>query len=330
MLSQDITQGVQMPQIITRNGKKNLLVLVLGESARGQNFSLNGYHRATNEPLEDFEILSYRHVNSCGTSTFHSISCIFSHMDRESFQPLASTNSSNLLYILQKFQFYIRWSSNNGGCNGVCNRVKYISTSGLSLGEYDEFLTNDFKRVLRTNFSQQNILLILHQKGSHLPYQEKYPDSFEKFKPTCKESPENCTLEEILNSYDNSIYYTSYNIASLIEILQNNDNYNTLLWYVSDHGDAPGENGFWAHPIPYDIAPSVVKEVPMLLGISREFATEFYLDRDCLHKKLNDQLSHDNIFHSILGLFGIKSNYYNKNLDIFNSCCSRGGTAHLI
>ena len=62
-----------------------------------------------------------------------------------------------------------------------------------------------------------------HLIGSHGPtYYKRYPGSHRHFLPDCQRSDiENCTDQELENTYDNTIRYTDFVIASMIERLKN-------------------------------------------------------------------------------------------------------------
>lgn len=304
------------------NGKKNLFVFVVGETARAANFSLNGYKKPTNAPLEKFgnDILSFRDVSSCGTSTAIALPCLFSHKGRKNFSKSQSYYTENLLDVAQRAGYKVWWRGNVTGCKGICSRVE----SEILCKEdtcYDDILAQGLKeRLLKEN---KDMFVVLHQLGSHGPtYYKRYPETESVFTPNCgTERLDKCSREEILNVYDNTLHYTSKNLAEVIEILQSlKDQYNPVLLYISDHGESLGENNIYLHAAPYALAPKEQTHVPLVLWFDDEFAAKFKLDRECLRKKLGNNYSQDNIFHSFLGLMGIKTKVYDKNLDIFSDC----------
>ena len=165
--------------------------------------------------------------------------------------------------------------------------------------------------------------MVLHTRGSHGPlYSARYPDEFEKFKPVCKnKNLDECKYEELVNAYDNTIHYSSYVIAQIIDILQkNNDNFNSILFFVSDHGESLGEDGQFMHGTPYNSANDFQKQVPFFMWLSKDFERGLKLNKQCLKKKSSGEFSQDYIFHSLLGVFNIKSPFYNGDLDIFKDC----------
>jgi lipid A ethanolaminephosphotransferase len=310
---------VERKEIKTK--KKSLVVFILGESARSQNFSLNGYGRDTNKFLEKYNVISFKNVQSCGVSTANSVPCIFSHLSRSNFSLEEARKYENLLDIFKKIGYEVSWSSNNGGCKKVCNRVGYRSTVGISKYRLDEALTTNFKREIK-RLKNKNSFVVLNQIGSHEMHSKRYPKEFEEFKPTCRTTIDKCKYKERLNSYDNTILYSSYNISQILKILTEelSNDFDTMLVYVSDHGEGLGEDGIWLHGMPYDKANDYVKKVPLLFWFSNGFKETYGLDELCLRNKIDNRLSHDNLFHSLLGLFFLESRYYNKDLDIFASC----------
>jgi len=124
-----------------------------------------------------------------------------------------------------------------------------------------------------------------------------------------------------VNSYDNALLYTDDFIARTIAALkaQGND-YDTALIYVSDHGESLGEKGLYLHGMPYSIAPSEQTHVPMVAWFSEGFAQRSRLDTRCLRAAAAKPLSHDNLFHSILGLLDVATSVYEQDLDFSAHC----------
>lgn len=304
------------------NGKKNLFVFVAGETARAKNFSLNGYDRPTNEPLEPYEkeLLSFGNVRSCGTSTAISLPCMFALEGRKKFDKSEAAYTENLLDVLQKAGYAVNWRGNVTGCKGICSRV---ASEMLCDKEtcFDGILNKGLEEKLRQN--PRDSFVVLHQLGSHGPtYYKRYPESAARFAPVCNtERLDKCSQEEIVNVYDNTIYYTSQNLAETIEILKDlGDIYNTFLLYVSDHGESLGENNIYLHAAPYALAPDEQTRVPLVMWFSDDFARTFKLDKACLRRKAGGEFSHDNLFHSFLGLTGVMSAVYKPELDLFAGC----------
>lgn len=317
-----IGEDARLERYWTNKNKKNLVVLVVGETARAANFSLNGYERNTNEALAPYrkEIINFENVSSCGTSTAISLPCMFSRYGRRHFNAGESDYTENLLDIAGRAGYQVLWRENNSGCKGVCKRVE--TEKACATGAcFDEVLLKDFKNKI-TSYNK-DMLVVLHQMGSHGPtYYRRYPKEDEKFKPICNtERLDTCSREEIINVYDNSIYYSSKNLAGIIgELKKLSKDYNVVLVYMSDHGESLGENNIYLHAAPYMIAPDEQTQIPFLIWFDEGTAKNMKFNRKCLMEKQKSELSHDNLFHSLLGLLGIETREYDPKLDIWSDC----------
>jgi lipid A ethanolaminephosphotransferase len=182
---------------------------------------------------------------------------------------------------------------------------------GVLLKKLDAFLEQPMK---------QSKLIVLHMNGSHGPlYYKRYPPVFEVFKKACKKRDLNtCTEEELVNAYDNTLLYTDYLLNSMIERLKARTDIASLFLYASDHGESLGEYNLFLHGFPYFIAPKEQKEIPFLVYWNAKFQQEHGVQAQGL-KESEYVYSHDNIFHTILGAFNIKTRYYKPELDILQN-----------
>ncbi len=300
---------------------KKLVILVVGETARADRFSLNGYSKKTNPLLEKEDLISFKNMYSCGTSTAVSVPCMFSKFTREQYDAEKGQTYENILDVLSRAGVNVLWRDNNSDSKGVALRIPYENYQTKKLNPIcdtecrDEGMLVGLQKYI--NNHKGNILIVLHQMGNHGPaYYKRYPKKFEIFTPACKDKNlENCTEEQINNSYDNSIAYTDYFLSKAIQLLKKNSaNYETALYYISDHGESLGEKGIYLHGMPYFIAPDSQKHVASIFWAGKRLK----IDREKLKAKETQALSHDNIFHTLLGLFGVKTKIYNKKLDMLD------------
>jgi lipid A ethanolaminephosphotransferase len=323
----DVSGNVQRTAAPAR--KPLVLFLVVGETARAANFQLGGYDRPTNPRLQNTSDLVYfDHATSCGTSTAISVPCMFSHLPRAQFDVERADRYTNLLDALVKANYAVEWRDNNAGCKGVCARVVTVAYSGESDPVhcpnsycYDEVMLRDLGARLAT--LEQDSVVIFHAIGSHGPaYAERYPPQFEVFKPACRSNElQRCSKEQIVNAYDNSIAYTDYLLSRQIGLLQvNDDRLDSVLLYASDHGESLGEQGIYLHGMPYGFAPRVQKEVPMLLWASPGYLERTGLNMGCLRARSHAAVSHDNLYHTVLGALGVRDAIYDPAMDLLAPC----------
>jgi lipid A ethanolaminephosphotransferase len=138
----------------------------------------------------------------------------------------------------------------------------------------------------------------------------------------CKEVQlDRCDTASIVNAYDNSLLYTDHVLAATIDLLRNNAaRLDTAMLYLSDHGESLGEHGLYLHGLPYAMAPSEQTHIPMVLWFSEGMQRNSGISADCLRQQASQEVSQDNLFHSMIGLMGVRTSVYQPQLDIFRAC----------
>ena len=308
--------------------KPRVLVLVVGETARADHFALNGYAQPTNPQLSRrSDIVNYPNTWSCGTETAVSVPCMFSALPREQFDTDRARHQENLLDVLQRAGLTVWWRDNNSGCKEVCNRVEREMRYDEKHPKYckdgecfDEILIDGLPE--RLSQLKRDTVIVLHQKGSHGPaYYKRYPEKFEQFKPVCRTSElQQCSREDIIHAFDNTILYTDFFLSEVIRTLEAQPKVDSSLVYLSDHGESLGENGMYLHATPYLLAPDAQKHIPMLAWFSPGWQRSSGLDQACLQQQRQARYSQDNLFHSVLGLMGVSTALYQRELDMFAGC----------
>lgn len=306
-----------------------LVVLVVGETARAANFSLGGYARDTNPLLRGKDVYYFSDVESCGTATATALPCMFSDLPREEFRLSMARHRDSVLDIVQRSGVAVSWVENQSGCKGACDRVptelaREYHPESCNDGEcLDQTLLHVMARKLPQ--VARDGLIVLHAMGSHGPsYYRRVPKDGEVFKPFCAtERINTCSDEEIVNTYDNTILYTDRILAGIIDQLTaQQQRVDTLLLYVSDHGESLGEAGLYLHGQPWIVAPRVQKHVPMLMWFSTGAPARLQLDAACLRARLSDSVSHDHLSHTLMGLFDVSTSAYRPGLDLLRACRS--------
>lgn len=319
------------------NGKNTLIILIVGETSRAENFSLGGYQNDTNPLLAKDNVIYFPNTHSCGTSTGVSIPCMFSNMPRTHFDGALAAHQEGLLDVLQRAHVNVLWQENDGGCKGACDRVPSNDVTRLDLPGlcrdgvcYDEALLNGLEDDI--NSLHNDGIIVLHTMGSHGPtYYQRYPATFRRFTPTCDTNQiQNCSREELTNTYDNTILYLDYTANKAITLLKSHQRrFNTALFYLSDHGESLGENGIYLHSMPYAVAPEQQTHIPMLLWLSDDYMKQFSIQENCLRESAQQRpYSQDHLFHTLLGMFNVETKEYQPQLDILQPC--RGSVLHEI
>lgn len=303
---QENQKEILLPDATIKDNKKAIAVLVIGESARSQNFSLYGYQKNTNPLLSKTENLFSFNATSCATYTTAGVKCILEHK-----------NTNDLYEILPNYLYRnnveVIWRTTNWGEPPI-HIANYQRGENLALDckgdgcNYDEILLTGLKEQILAS-KKDKILIILHTSTSHGPtYSKKYPPQFEVFKPVCN-SVElgNCSQEELINAYDNTIVYTDYILHRVIEDLKQLKQYSSTMLFVSDHGESLGEKNLYMHGLPVSIAPKEQFEIPFIV----------WLSDSSKQLKPNKTLSQNHVFHSVLNFLGVQSPVYDESMNIF-------------
>lgn len=297
---------ILLPNATINDNQKSVVILVIGESARRENFSLYGYKKNTNPLLSKTPNVFHFDATSCATYTTAGVKCILEH-----------TNTDKLYEILPNYLYRnnvdVIWRTTNWGeppvhIKDYQNKEALMQNCKGDECNYDEVLLTGLKDQILAS-KKNKILIVLHTSTSHGPtYSKKYPAQFETFKPVCN-SVElgNCSQTELINAYDNTIVYTDYILSKVIEDLKQLKEFKSTMMFVSDHGESLGEKNLYMHGVPISIAPKEQYEIPFIVWVSD----------GSKQVKPNKMLSQNHVFHSVLNFLNIQSPIYNEEMNIF-------------
>jgi len=253
---------------------------------------------------------------------------MFSPFGRRDYDAEKIASHQSVLHVLQHAGIHVLWRDNQSGCKGVCEGLPSEQLDHAPVGSLcadgqclDEILLRGMDQVLHDR--QGNLLVVMHQLGSHGPaYYRRYPPAFKQFTPACEtDDLRRCSPAEIVNAYDNSLLYTDFFLGQVIDFLaQAQNTHDTAMLYVSDHGESLGEGGLYLHGVPWSIAPDVQTHVPFVLWLSPAFDKDRGVDPACVQAEARKHVSHDNLFHTLLGVFGVQTQVYDPHLDLFAPC----------
>lgn len=311
------------PKAIFTSDKPTLFVVLIGETARSTNWQLASYEKPTNPELSKLNIINIPKVQACGTSTDVSLPCMLSRVGRRDYDRKRILTEESLPSLLKRAGFSVTWVDNQSGCKGTCDGVRvtkptpdplYCHAGTCMDGVFNRSIDEAFN-ALKT---QSHAVLFLHMMGSHGPaYYKRSTESEKVFGKECTDPTfKSCSKESIRAAYDSSIRYTDRVVAELIRKLQNKTDINTALIYLSDHGESLGENGLYLHGAPYYIAPDEQKIVPMVMWFSEPFKKNYTIDTRVIEENSHKPVTHDHLYHTILGLLNVRSSTYDSQWDL--------------
>jgi lipid A ethanolaminephosphotransferase len=313
--------------------KPHFLVIVVGETVRAQNWGLNGYGRQTTPQLAALDVVNFSDVTACGSNTEVSVPCMFSVYGRRDYDRDKIRGSESLLHVLERAGIKTLWRDNQTGCKGVCADLAFESfrvptKDGLCDDQAcrDEIMLRGLHDAIDDN--PGDVVVVLHQLGNHGPsYYKRYPEDLRKFTPDCRNADlGKCTRQQIVNAYDNAVLATDDFLGKTIRMLEQDQSHDTGLIYVSDHGESLGEANVYLHGLPYAIAPDTQIKVPMVMWMSEGMKSSNNLDLQCVRDRSNLPASHDNLFHSVLGLMNVRTKSLDESLNLFSGCSINAGS----
>jgi lipid A ethanolaminephosphotransferase len=235
---------------------------------------------------------------------------MFSQAGREGFDGKTVRNTENILDVLKRAGVSVFWLDNNSSSKNVADRVTFVDFKTAENNPHCDIECRDTGMLPATrkliDQTPGDVLIVLHQMGSHGPaYFKRYPKAFERFKPACQSATlSDCDKQGIINAYDNTILYTDHFLAETIKLLKEYDqSRQTMMLYVSDHGESLGEKGIYLHGAPFMMAPKAQIHVPLFIWQGPLNA----VDRQSLLERAALPQSHDALFPSLMNFYQVES-----------------------
>ena len=316
------------------NNENKTIVLVIGEAARKNNFQLYGYSRKTNPKLSKIEnLIVFKDFTTNSNFTNTSFSQIVSSIGPNNYENLFY--EKGLISAFNEAGFNTYWITNQPYRPGSIYHLfskeadfyKNVSNT-FEMKSFDSKILPHFNSILNDNHKKR--LIIIHSIGSHYRYNFRYPKSFAVFKPELDGSISisgiNPNQKELfVNAYDNSILFTDYFLSELITSL-NTKNEQSLLMYVSDHGENlfDDKNELVLHgstnPTKYEI------EIPFMIWHSDNYNEK---NINQLQSNTKKKVSSQIIFHTLSSLGGFKTKLHQEKNDLLSNSLKTGNRLFL-
>ena len=291
-----------------------VIVLVIGETSRADNWQLNGYPRPTNPRLSRREnLISYGKALSESNTTHKSVPLLMSHLSADHFGD-SIYNVKGVISAFDEAGYRTAWISNqqhNGSLidffGEEADSVDFLTDDGRS--HYDMEICRALRQFLDGN-SDMPVFTVLHTYGSHFNYTERYPAEFNLFKADHDMQANRANRSSLINAYDNTILYIDAVLDSVASVLEQSGRPAAML-YLTDHGedifDDDRERFLHASPTPtyWQL------HVPVILWMSEEYAARHpeRLAAARTHAGA-DVSSSRSVFHTLMSLADITTAVY--------------------
>ncbi len=296
-------QEIPLPDVTAVSSSRDVCVLIIGESARRDHFSLYGYERETN-PYTVRDGVTALPADASATYTRAGVKAILEYADTPKLYEI-------LPNYLQRAGVDVSWRTSNWGEPPV-HTDKYWHKKELKErfpqadDRYDGILLEGLREDILASEADK-VFVVIHGYTNHGPsYFSNYPPEFEVFKPV-NPSVEMAKVsqEELFNAYDNSVVYTDWLVHSVIEVLKGIPDRRGCVLFVSDHGESLGENNLYMHGVPMALAPREQIEIPFVVWAPDQTV------------KPLEKVGQHHVFHSVLRFFGVETPVFDEEMCIF-------------
>lgn len=292
-----------------------VVVLVIGETGRADNWELGGYPRHTNPRLAHRKgLVYYPHALSESNTTHKSVPLMLTHLGAEQFADSMYTSRS-VIDAFAQAGFDTYWISNQSrnhslidACGERAAHHAFIRDDGEN--HYDTDLVPYMAEALRN--SQGNTLIVLHTYGSHFNYHERYPEGFEPFGSNSDTEASAENRAALVNEYDNAIAYTDLTLDSIIGSVAATARPAAVL-YMADHGEDIYDDarGRFLHASP---TPTYWQlHVPVALWMSDSYVAAHPDKYACAARNIDRNVAPSRAaFHTLISIADLDTPYYHK------------------
>lgn len=302
--------------------KREIYVLVVGETARAMNWKLYGYERNTNPKLTKTEgLTAFQHVLTESNTTHKSVPMLLSSISALNFDSIYYQKGIITAFKEAGYQtaFFSNQRYNNsfidffGKEADTWDFIKEDSVDSNYNPSDDELLElvgKELEKGARKQF------IVLHTYGSHFNYRERYPSEMSFFQPDALMDAEAKNRSSLVNAYDNTIRYTDDFLSRLINLL-NKQGVDAAMLYTSDHGEDifDDKRHLFLHASP---VPSYYQlHVPFLVWMSDNYQQAYpALQAAATANRMKNVSSSASFFQTMLQLGGVKTPYRNDSLSV--------------
>ena len=291
------------------------VVFIIGETTRWDHMGILGYDRDTTPKLAQEKNLAAFRGTSCDTATKLSLRCMFVREGGAEDNPQRTLKEQNVFAVLRQLGFSAdlfamqseMWFYSNTMADNIAYREQ-IGAEPRNRGKrVDDMLLLDEMALSLQEHPQGKHLIVLHTKGSHYSYYQRYTRDFAKWTPECKHLNNGCSKEELINAYDNSVLYTDAFISRVLDQVRDKK---AVVFYAADHGESINDRER-LHGTPRKLAPPEQFRVPMLVWMSDKYLENpshaQTLARLQQQAKENTPRRHEELYDTVMGCLGYTS-----------------------
>lgn len=301
--------------VAPKNIDDTYVVFIIGETTRWDHMGIFGYERNTTPRLAQEKNLAAFRGYSCDTATKLSLRCMFVREGGADDNPQRTLKEQNIFSVLSQLGFSTdlyamqseMWFYSNTMAENIAYREQ-IGAEPRNRGKTvdDMLLIDEMQQSLKQDDNGKH-LIILHTKGSHFNYTQRYTRDYAQWKPECVDVDSGCSKAQMINSFDNSVTYVDHFITKVYDQLRDKK---AIVFYAADHGESINEREH-LHGTPRKMAPPEQFRVPMLVWMSDKYLEDPEHAKAFAHLKQEADMKvprrHVELYDTILGCLGYTS-----------------------
>jgi len=289
------------------------IILIIGESLQRGHMSLYGYGVKNTPLLEGLEasgnLIKFSDTISPYGTTNQVLMRLLNFSDYESERKRAWFRNLSIIDMFKLSGYRTFWISNQEAFGAHALSAK----SAADRADAESFLSksNLYETVrikpdgvllplinqAKTGQSERNFYVI-HLIGSHMDYSLRYPEGFGKFSAADVKAKLTSKQKDVVAYYDNSVLYNDFVINEIFKIFSGDD---SLIVYLSDHGENLYENGRLGH----GMESRFTYEIPLIFIGSREFLSDHAKLWQRLAAAKDKPFMSDDLAHLLADIIGV-------------------------
>src|SRR5574344_150851 len=303
-----------------KNGnKREIYILILGETSRAANWGLYGYKRNTTPKLDTLKnLIKYRDAFTQSNTTHKIVPLVLTPAEASSYDIIYRCKS--IVNAFSQAGFKTIYFTNHEYNQTLMKYYFKEADIAVSARTFDKWNMDDhkmlplLKRAIEQD-STDNLFILVHIYGSHYKYNQRYSKKFSVFKPENVETISNKNKNALVNSFDNSILSTDDFIYNAISYVRK-DNSPAAVLYLSDHGedlmDDSRERFLHVSPIPtyYQL------HIPYIIWESDKYIKQYPNKHRNMQNHKNIPISSNSVFHTMIDAASIKTKYLIPSLSL--------------
>lgn len=313
----------------SKTSKGETYIVVIGESLNKKHMGLYGYFRDTSPLLSrenDLLVFENAYSNHTHSTPVFSLSLT----EANQYNNKTYYSSLSVMDILKKADFEMFWISNqvqygvwDNLVTVVAQKADHVQFFNKNVGrttesqKFDSVVLKAIEDILAQN-TERNRVIFVHLMGNHSDYCSRFPKTYERFQGKLSKNLYGALSDKNrhkkINCYDNSVLYNDYVVSEILRSVKKKKGTAGFIYFV-DHADDVFSNlGHNSDRFSYSMT-----AIPFLAWFSKGYQRQYPNRYQTFEDNQNMIFSNDLFYNTLIGLFDIQTDRYNRSYDLSSS-----------